>query len=161
MADFDPLDPSVACHPILPANVPIDRVRYSTILPIEVNVDGSPKTAEIPAGYVMPTLFENVSTSSEKHLQSLNSAASTSSTVVPAWKKLDLRTEKRAPPSLRSHVRSCCPSLVECVGAVFIFPNMCRCERQSGVPIQCVAGHGITSARKIISVPPLLRLAFT
>jgi hypothetical protein len=98
VADFDALDPSVACHPILPANVPIDQVRYSTILPIEVNIGGSPKTAEIPANFVMPTMFENVSASSDYHLASLKSAASAAgATIVPGWAKLDLRTEKKAP----------------------------------------------------------------
>ncbi len=97
MADFDPLDPSVACHPILPANVPIDQIRYSTILPVEVNVGGVTNPAEIPAGWLMPSLFANVNASSDKHLKSLKSAASASGTVVPSWKKVDLRTEIRAP----------------------------------------------------------------
>ncbi len=96
MADFDPLDPNVVCHPILPANLPLDQVRYSTVLPVETLVDGTPRPAEIPAGWLMPTIFSNVKAASELHMQKLQLAAKAESTIVPAWNKVRLVTEKRA-----------------------------------------------------------------
>lgn len=96
MADFDPLDPNVGCHPILPANAPLDQVRYSTILPVEMLVDGMPRPAEIPPGWLMPTLFENVKAASEPHMQKLQFAAKAEGTIVPAWNEFNLVTEQRA-----------------------------------------------------------------
>jgi hypothetical protein len=96
MADFDPLDPSIVCHPILPANVPIDQVRYSTILPVETLVGSTAVPAEIPAAWLMPTLLGNVKAASETHLRKLHQAATTEGTVVKAWNKVDLTTETNA-----------------------------------------------------------------
>jgi hypothetical protein len=95
MPDFDPLDPSIACHPILPANVPIDSVRYSTILPVEITVNGLTKAAEVPPALVMPSMFSNISVSSDSHMRTLQFAASDRATVVADWHKTPLITEKR------------------------------------------------------------------
>ena len=75
MSDFDMLDPNVVCHPILPSNLPIDQVRYSTILPVEMLVEGTLRPAEIPAGWLLPTMLSNVKAASEPHMKKLQYAA--------------------------------------------------------------------------------------
>ena len=96
MADFDMLDPNVVCHPILPSNQPIDQVRYSTILPVEMLVDGTLRPAEIPAGWLMPTMLSNVKAASESHMKKLQYAAMADSTIVPEWNQIKLVTEPNA-----------------------------------------------------------------
>ncbi len=87
MADFDPLDPHIGCHPILPANTPIDQVRYSTILPVETLVNGVPTPAEIPTGMVMPSVFVNIKAKSDSHRELLKQAVSANSSIVQSWQQ--------------------------------------------------------------------------
>jgi hypothetical protein len=64
---FDALDPSVACHPILPANVPIDLVRYSSVVPVTIVKNGKSEPLHFPTNVVIPNIFANVNLRNGAH----------------------------------------------------------------------------------------------
>src|SRR5262245_28294114 len=100
MADFDALDPHVACHPILPANVPIDEVRYSTIVGIEVEVDGLLMPTKIPVPALLPDYFERVAVRSAQHRQALETSVAVGPVLSSSWKGQRVTTLS-SPPSIK------------------------------------------------------------
>jgi hypothetical protein len=98
--EFNRLDPSVVCHPILPANTPIDIVRFSSFVPLLTENKGKSSSLLYPTLAAMPEMFANVYVRSQEHSAALAKAVGQSDGISANWSKLPMVT-RAMPNSVR------------------------------------------------------------